>query len=82
MGPRGAESALERRLPQKALLGTSLLPPAFPGGACCLYLTGVLRTGLAGFRPPCCKVSSWETRAFAWSLLTKYDTSLTLHSLC
>lgn len=34
------------------------LPPTPP------HLTGVPLTGLAGFHPHCCKVSSWKTRAF------------------
>lgn len=58
VGPCGAESALERRLPRKARPGTSSAATPIPRRGSLPPFNGLPLTGLAGFRPHCCKVSS------------------------
>lgn len=86
VGPCGAESA---RMPaaSRRLTGPFLCCHPLPGERSLPPSDGWPLAALAGFHPHCYKVSSWETRASAWSLLsrtytTECDTSLTLHSLC
>lgn len=80
VGPCSAESALEHQLPQKARPGPSSAATPVPGRRSLPPSDGWPLAALAGFHPHCCKVSSWETRVSAWSLLSRTRPSVTLHS--